>query len=83
MNTTQTTAPPVIGTCRKGHVVTAARDDVRMGWITCPCGSFAIAKSMTITYREIPCSAKCTSAAGPSCSCSCRGKNHGLDRRFA
>lgn len=26
---------------------------------------------------EIPCNAKCTSATGPNCDCSCGGSNHG------
>jgi hypothetical protein len=31
-------------------------------------------------HQETPCDARCTNAPGPSCDCSCGGKNHGTKR---
>lgn len=72
----------VIGRCGRGHSVTATREDVRAGWISCPCGRAAVARSLKVTMRKMPCDGRCTSAMGPSCSCSCGGRNHGSDMRF-
>ena len=77
------TASPVIGKCRNGHTVKAHAEDVRAGWILCPCGSRAVARFMTVTVvDDMECSAKCTGASGPVCSCSCGGENHGGSRVF-
>ncbi len=45
----------------------------------CPgCGRDAIAKTVEGRFSETHlCNAKCTGATGPSCDCSCGGKNHG------
>lgn len=36
--------------------------------------------SMLDDRSECPCDARCTNAPGPSCDCSCGGKNHGTGR---
>lgn len=80
-NTTGTAL--VIAKCRKGHSVQGTWEDVRGGWLHCPCGSVGIAKGLQVIVREEKtCGGRCTSAFGPSCDCSCGGKNHGADRRF-
>jgi hypothetical protein len=33
----------------------------------------------TALNEDRPCDARCTSAHGPSCDCSCRGRQHGRD----
>lgn len=73
---------PMIGKCGRGHSVSATLEDVCAGWIACDCGSHAIAKAVKVTFRAIACDGRCTSAMGPSCSCSCGGRNHGSDMRF-
>lgn len=68
----------VIGKCGRGHIVNTVASEVRAGWITCECGSRAMAKFMDVrVVEEMNCSAKCTGATGPVCSCSCGGENHG------
>jgi hypothetical protein len=79
---TTTAAARVIGKCRNGHAVNGTDDMVRAGWITCPCGSPAVAKFMTISLKpETKCGARCTSSLGPVCNCSCSGEAHGSDHR--
>lgn len=34
-------------------------------------------KRVVFDDRACPCDTRCTSATGPNCDCSCRGKNHG------
>lgn len=79
-----TTAPAVIGKCAAGHVTKGSAEDVRGGWIQCPCGRSAVAKWMTVTYKaERVCNGVCMGASGASCSCSCNGANHGSGKAFA
>jgi len=87
MNTTQTATAArtdlVIGKCGRGHATTGTWADVKAGWISCPCGSRAVAKGMKVTIKEgARCGLRCTSSLGPSCSCSCGGEGHGSDHRF-
>lgn len=77
MNATQ-----IIGKCRKGHVVRGTSDDVRGGWISCGCGSDAVAKWMKVTTNEKVCNSVCMGSTGASCSCSCGGENHGTSKTF-
>jgi len=44
----------------------------------CPgCGAELHAKPLKGRVTEEPCGAKCLAAKGPTCDCSCGGKNHG------
>jgi hypothetical protein len=41
---------------------------------------FILRKVLKTTLSEdVPCDARCTSAHGPNCECSCGGKQHGRD----
>lgn len=45
---------------------------------SCFCGKGSlIGKRVVGTHSEKLCGAKCLGATGPSCDCSCGGKNHG------
>jgi hypothetical protein len=83
---TATSTSQLIAKCRNGHVVRGTHDkfdgfsaNVRGGcWLICPCGSAGMVKWMDVRIVEdTNCSAKCTGATGPVCSCSCGGENHG------
>jgi hypothetical protein len=61
-------------------------DDVTIlpgrGLVTiCPCGASLSVEHGTSVYgryaEQVVCSSKCTGASGPSCDCSCGGRNHG------
>lgn len=42
------------------------------------CGNPQLAKEVRGTFKaSVPCNAKCTTAKGFTCECSCGGKNHG------
>jgi len=45
----------------------------------CPCGAGYISWSRVdgVVSEKHTCDARCTNAIGPSCECSCGGKNHG------
>lgn len=45
-----------------------------MGYVLRP------SSGMQIEGSECACDARCTNAPGPSCDCSCQGKNHGTQR---
>lgn len=46
--------------------------------VMCSCGRFVTLHPVLGKYNpDKVCSAKCMSATGPSCECSCAGKNHG------
>jgi hypothetical protein len=49
------------------------------GWLNvpCVCGRTMLGKAIQGYASEQPCSAKCTSATGHVCECSCAGVNHG------
>lgn len=81
----------LIAKCRNGHIVRGTHsqlagfsENVKNGcWLMCPCGSFGPVKWMDIRIVETTeCSAKCTGATGPACSCSCGGENHGGGKTF-
>lgn len=80
MNTT-VTRNLMIAKCRNGHTVKATAVEVGAAggcYITCPCGSRGVARSMNITIKaDKDCNGVCMGAQGPSCSCSCGGENHG------
>ena len=76
-------APAFIGRCSRGHVTTAPATEYRAGWIPCPCGAHAMARSLNATnHNGTRCSARCTGATGPDCECECVGRNHGRDNMF-
>lgn len=69
---------------RDGEVVESGSYESSRGWpeppsMPCPkCGTRTYGDAVRGTLRpEIPCSAKCTGAVGPSCDCACGGINHG------
>lgn len=76
------TATQIIGKCSNGHVVRGTFDDVKGGWITCPCGRQAVAKWMRTSTTEKTCNSVCMGSTGTSCSCSCGGENHGRAKVF-
>lgn len=81
--TTTTRTFKAIAKCSKGHTVTAdSMLDAVAGWLPCPCGAKGMAKSFEVKVTEHKCGAKCTSALGGSCFCSCAGENHGADHRY-
>ena len=46
--------------------------------ISCECGAGTmVAKPLTARTTDHECGAKCVSAKGPACECSCGGANHG------
>lgn len=73
-----------IAKCGNGHIVKGDWDDAGKGrgWLACPCGSRGIAKGLTIRLTDTQCGARCTSALGPTCDCSCGGAAHGEDHRL-
>lgn len=80
MTTTATTDRNfrAFGRCRRGHTVNVDWSEVRGGWITCNCGSAAMARSLEVKHNDrIICAEKCMGATGPACSCNCGGRNHG------
>ena len=83
--TTEAAAGPVefIGRCARGHVTTATAAGYRAGWIACPCGSRAMAKTLRASNNNnTRCDRRCTGATGNDCECSCVGANHGADHVF-
>lgn len=59
-------------------VIEDHRDTGKHAWIRCECGrSLTNWRAVTGTPNDTPCDARCTNAIGPSCDCSCGGKNHG------
>ena len=93
MNTTQTIAPSKyewtvpgcgtflgreIGRCRSCKTVTIRETRFHSGSkITCGCGERVQLKGMWGTESTKECNDKCMGAVGPSCECSCGGRNHG------
>ena len=70
----------VIAKCPAGHIVNGTDQDVRAGWIPCPCGRSAVARSLEVkNTKNTRCGARCTSATGPVCDCTCTGTAHGSD----
>lgn len=60
----------------------AAQIDQAIGvYVLCvDCGARVTLTAVKGRYvEEIPCSAKCRNAVGPSCDCSCGGTNHGCN----
>lgn len=46
------------------------------------CGSWVTgAKEIKARNTDHECGAKCTSATGPNCDCTCAGQRHGIDHR--
>ena len=81
---TATAAPIYTARCRRGHVVTGTHDDQGQlgGHLRCGCGALATARVLRVTIKpDHRCGARCTSATGANCDCSCAGKNHGSDHR--
>lgn len=79
MATKRTATGTFLGTCSRCRQ--KVRTDEKFvkhsicgGWIT----NYTEIKAR-ITEHE--CGVKCTSALGPSCDCTCAGKNHGADHR--
>ena len=83
MTTAAKPAPLFIGKCSNGHSVQGtAWDFVSNCKIACACGVVAIVRGMNVTIKpDHNCGARCTSATGPNCECSCAGQRHGLDLR--
>jgi hypothetical protein len=84
MNSTATlTATQVVAKCRNGHFVRGSWDDAGRngGWLLCGCGARVIAKGFEVKLTETTCGARCTSALGFVCDCSCGGEAHGEDHR--
>ena len=48
-------------------------------WLSlpCACGGHLLGRKVKGYVTEQPCNAKCTSAVGHLCECSCGGANHG------
>ena len=82
---TATAAVETIAKCRNGHIVKGTWDDSGRngGWLICGCGARGMAKGLQVIVKEDHrCGAKCTSALGAKCECSCGGERHGEDHRF-
>lgn len=48
----------------------------------CGCGRLVQVRPVAGVFRaEVPCDARCTSAKGHKCECSCGGANHGMDHQ--
>lgn len=68
-------------------VVKIEESDPRYGWhiahrrvSSCGCtplGTNVVVKMVTGTVSDRKCDARCQSAKGPNCECSCGGENHG------
>jgi hypothetical protein len=85
MTKTQT-APIFTATCRRGHVTHGTADQVGQqgGHLRCACGALTPARVLSVTIKpDHKCGAKCTSALGATCDCSCGGEHHGSDHRHA
>lgn len=83
--TTTTARAQTIARCRNGHIVKGSWDDAGRsgGWLVCGCGARGIAKGLDVTIKkDTRCGARCTSALGAVCACSCGGEAHGEDHRF-
>lgn len=51
--------------------------------VRCPaCRAWTIVKPIYGTKTATPCDARCTSARGHECECSCSGENHGADHHL-
>lgn len=51
---------------------------VQDGYMPCDCGRAMRWERLKATFSAVhECNAKCLSSKGPSCECSCGGKNHG------
>jgi hypothetical protein len=63
---------------RDGHTY-VSRYDVRVACTGCgmPLLLDLFQPIKGVYAEDVPCNAKCTGAIGPSCSCSCGGRNHG------
>lgn len=70
-----------LGTCTPCKRPVRAGDDRapgRYARLTCPeCGKTVTGERLHATINADPCHGACMGAAGPSCSCSCAGANHG------
>ena len=77
------TASKLTGKCRRGHIVTGTVSDTHSlgGHLRCDCGALVVPKFMNVRITDTQCGAKCTSAFGPNCDCSCAGERHGLAHR--
>jgi hypothetical protein len=69
----------VIGKCTNGHVVNTTDDQQhRGGAVRCACGAEALIRFMKVRVIETrACNGVCMGSTGPSCDCSCGGRNHG------
>jgi hypothetical protein len=74
------------GVCKCGQaistVLSAPEGQARAShWVNCPaCGKRPrLVKVKGVYNPDHPCDARCTSAKGSECSCSCGGANHGKD----
>jgi len=47
--------------------------------VRCACGGWAYGRPIVARVSEHKCDARCTSAKGHNCECSCGGENHGSD----
>jgi len=47
--------------------------------IRCACGKLAYGRPIKAIRSDHACDARCTSAKGHNCECSCGGENHGKD----
>lgn len=66
-----------LGRCKAKGCKHSTRLD-GFGFGECPeHGSYKLAHVVGSHVPEIKCGAKCRNAVGPSCDCSCGGKNHG------
>lgn len=65
---------------RIAYRVDQIRGNVDMGYDgTCDCGAYCDSNRVKGFVTDHVCDARCTSAKGPNCECSCGGKNHGRD----
>lgn len=73
-----------IAKCKSDHAILGSLEDVRGGWLQCPCGRAAatVAKRIEVVVNDRKCGGVCQGATGPACSCSCGGENHGVSAVF-
>lgn len=67
-----------LGRCRSCKAVIARETRFWSGsTATCECGARVALKGVWGRESAKPCGARCMGAVGPSCDCSCGGRNHG------
>lgn len=78
--TTTTTRWTAIGMRTHRTTATSIEGEQRVHTaISCACDKLVPYWDVDGHHNDTPCDARCTSATGHKCECSCGGKNHGAD----